>query len=81
MDYEDDNTDLKKELKEACQVLTINASHEATEKDLQLNINHYYTSFGQVEQHKTISMAATLADKAFSHSVTTMDNTVPFMTD
>ena len=34
-----------------------------------------------MEQYKAISMAATLADKAFSHSVTTMDNTVPFMTD
>ena len=26
-------------------------------------------------------MAATLADKAFSHSVTTIDNIVPFITD
>ena len=34
-----------------------------------------------MEQHKAISMAATLADKAFSHLVTTIDNTVPFITN
>jgi len=34
-----------------------------------------------VEQQKVISMAATLADKAFSYLVTTIDNIVPLMTD
>jgi hypothetical protein len=34
-----------------------------------------------VEQYKAISIAITLADKAFSHSVITIDNTVPLMTD
>ena len=34
-----------------------------------------------MEQHKAISIAATLANKAFSHSVTTIDNIVPFITD
>ena len=56
-------------------------SYKATDKDLQLNINYYYTSFGQVKQHKAISIATTLADKAFSHLVITIDNTVPPITD
>ena len=34
-----------------------------------------------MEQYKAISIAATLADKAFSHLVTTIDNTVLFITD
>ena len=34
MDYEDDNINLKKELKEVFQVLTINASYKVTDKDL-----------------------------------------------
>jgi hypothetical protein len=34
-----------------------------------------------VEQHKAIFIAATLADKAFSHLVITINNTVPPMTD
>ena len=34
-----------------------------------------------MKQHKAISIAATLANKAFSHSVTTIDNIVPFMTN
>ena len=34
-----------------------------------------------MEQHKTISIAATLANKAFSHSVTTIDNIVPLITN
>ena len=34
-----------------------------------------------MEQHKAISIAAILANKAFSHSVTTIDNIVPFITD
>ena len=34
MDYEDDNINSKKELKEAFQVLTINVSYKATNKDL-----------------------------------------------
>ena len=45
MDYEDDDINLKEELEEAFQVLTIDVSHEATDKDLQLNIDYYYTSF------------------------------------
>ena len=46
MDYKDDDTDLKKELKEAFQVLTINISYKATNKNSQLNINYYYIFFG-----------------------------------
>jgi hypothetical protein len=46
MDYKDDDINLKKKLKEAFQVLTIDVSYEVTDKDLQLDINHYYTSFG-----------------------------------
>ena len=61
--------------------MTIDISHKATDKDLQLDINYYYTSFSQVEQHKAIFIAATLADKAFSYSVTTIDNIVPPITD
>ena len=34
-----------------------------------------------MEQHKAIFIAVTLANKAFSHSVTTIDNTVPFITN
>jgi hypothetical protein len=34
-----------------------------------------------VEQYKAISIAATLADKAFSHLVTTIDNIIPPITD
>ena len=34
MDYKDNNIDLKKELKKAFQVLTINISYKATDKDL-----------------------------------------------
>ena len=34
MDYEDNNINLKKELKEAFQILTINASYETTDKNL-----------------------------------------------
>ena len=34
-----------------------------------------------MEQHKAISIAAILANKAFSHSVTTIDNIVPLITD
>ena len=34
-----------------------------------------------MEQHKVISIAATLANKAFSHLVTTTDNIVPLITD
>ena len=49
MDYEDDDTDSKKELEETFQALIIDASHEATDKNLQLNIDHYYTFFGQME--------------------------------
>ena len=45
MNYKDNNINLKKELKEAFQVLTINISYETTNKDLQLNINYYYASF------------------------------------
>ena len=61
--------------------MIINTSYKATNKDLQLDINHYYTSFSQIEQHKAISIATTLANKAFSHSVTTIDNIVPPITD
>ena len=61
--------------------MTIDISYKATDKDLQLDINYYYTSFSQIEQHEAISIAATLANKAFSHSVTTIDNTVPPITD
>ena len=50
MDYEDDDTNLEEEFKEAFQVLTINISYKATDKNSQLNINYYYTSFSQVEQ-------------------------------
>ena len=49
MDYKDDNTNSKKKLKEAFQALTINVSYKATDKNSQLNINYYYTSFGQVK--------------------------------
>src|SRR6266704_5804894 len=52
-----------------------------TDKNTQLNINYFYTSFSQVKQHKVISIAATLANKAFSHSVTTIDNTAPLITN
>src|SRR6266571_3333252 len=52
-----------------------------TDRNTQLNIDHYYTSFGQIKQHKAISIATTLANKAFSHSITTIDNTVPLMTN
>ena len=34
-----------------------------------------------MEQQKAISMAATLANKAFSHLITTIDNTIPLITD
>ena len=34
MDYKDNNTNLKKELKEAFQVLAINASYKVTNKNL-----------------------------------------------
>ncbi len=34
MDYEDNDIDLEEELKEAFQVLTINVSHEVTDKNL-----------------------------------------------
>jgi len=34
-----------------------------------------------VEQQKAISMAATLADKAFGYLVITIDNIVPLITD
>ena len=34
-----------------------------------------------MEQHKAIFIAATLADKAFSYLVITIDNIVPPMTD
>jgi len=34
-----------------------------------------------VEQQKAISIATTLANKAFGHSVTTIDNIVPLITD
>src|SRR6266576_4145087 len=81
MDYKDNNINLKKELKEAFQILTIDTSHKATDKNLQLNINYFYTSFSQVEQHKAISIAITLANKAFSHLVITINNTIPLMTD
>ena len=60
-------------------MLTINISYKATNKDLQLDINYYYTSFGRVEQHKVIFIAVTLANKAFSYLVITIDNTVPFI--
>ena len=61
--------------------MTINISYKVTDKDSQLDINHYYTSFSQVKQHKAISIATTLADKAFSHSVITTDNITPLITD
>ena len=63
------------------QVLTIDASHKATDKNLQLDINYFYTSFSQVEQHKSISIATTLANKAFSYLVITIDNIVPLITN
>ena len=81
MDYEDDDIDSEEELEEAFQALTIDASHEATDKNLQLDIDHFYTSFGQVEQHKAISIATTLANKAFRHLVITINNIIPLMTD
>ena len=34
-----------------------------------------------MEQHKVIFIAATLANKAFSHLITTIDNIVPLITD
>ena len=34
-----------------------------------------------MEQYKVIFIAVTLANKAFSHSVTTIDNIVPSITD
>ena len=34
MDYKDDDIDLEEELKEAFQVLIIDVSHEATDKNL-----------------------------------------------
>ena len=34
-----------------------------------------------MEQHKAISIATTLVNKAFSHSVTTINNIVPFITN
>ena len=34
-----------------------------------------------MEQYKAISIAATLANKAFSYLVTTIDNTVPLITE
>ena len=34
-----------------------------------------------MEQYKVIFIAATLSNKAFSHSVITIDNIVPFITD
>ena len=34
-----------------------------------------------MEQHKATSIATTLVNKAFSHSVTTIDNIVPLITD
>ena len=46
MDYKDNNINLEEELKEAFQVLTINVSHKVTDKNLQLDINYFYTSFG-----------------------------------
>ena len=62
-------------------MLTIDTSYKTTNKNLQLNINNFYTFVGQVKQHETISIAVTLADKAFSHSVTTIDNTTPLITN
>jgi hypothetical protein len=46
MDYKDDDIDLEEELEEAFQVLIINVSYKVTDKDLQLDIDYYYTSFG-----------------------------------
>ena len=61
--------------------MTINTSPEITDKNTQLNIDYYYTSFGQIEQHKAISIATTLANKAFSHLIITTDNTAPLITN
>ena len=52
-----------------------------TDKNIQLNINYYYTSFSQVKQYKIISIAVTLANKAFSHLITTTDNIAPLITN
>ena len=81
MDYKDDDINLEEELKEAFQVLAIDVSPEMTDKNTQLNIDYFYTSFGQVEQQEATLMATDLANKAFSHSVTTADSIIPLITN
>ena len=46
MDYKDNNTNLEEELKETFQALAIDTNHNTTNKNLQLDINYFYTSFG-----------------------------------
>jgi hypothetical protein len=76
---------LEEELEETFQALAIDAidvNPEMPDKSMQLGIDHFYTSFGQVEQQEAVSMAANLANRAFSHTVMTADETTPFpMTD
>ena len=76
-EYEDDDTDSDEELEEAFQTLTIDANTGPIDKNTQIHIDHFFTSFGQIEQQEATSMATNLANKAFSHSVMTTDITAP----
>jgi hypothetical protein len=80
-DYEGDDIDSEEELEEAFQSLTIDIDPGHLDKDPQDGIDHFFTSFGQIQRNQATSMAADLANKAFSHSVTTDDITVSLVTD
>ena len=76
MDYEGD-IDSEEELEEAFQTLTIDLADVSPTTDTKLDIDHFYTTVGQVKKYKAVIMAKTLANKAFSYLVLTAD-VVPY---
>ena len=79
IDYEGD-IDSEEELKEAFQTLTIDLVDISPTTNTKLDVDHFYTTVGQVKTYKAILMAETLANKAFSHLILTED-VAPYMSD
>ena len=79
MDYEGD-IDSEEELEEAFQTLTIDLVDISPTTDTKLDVDHFYTTVGQVKTYEAILIAETLANKAFSYSMLTED-VAPYMSD
>ena len=79
IDYEGD-IDSEEELKEAFQTLTIDLVDISPTTNTKLDVDHFYTTVGQVKTYEAILIAETLVNKAFSYLMLTED-VAPYISD